>query len=131
VGLLGHSDADVLCHAVADALLGSVAAGDIGRHFPDSSDEWKDASSLDLLSRVAEMVSGRGGSIVNVDVTLMAERPKIAPHVAAMRSNVAQALGVAEDRVSIKATTVEGLGPIGRGEGMAAMAIAMVETANG
>jgi 2-C-methyl-D-erythritol 2,4-cyclodiphosphate synthase len=131
LGLEGHSDADVLSHAVADALLGAVAAGDIGQHFPDTSDAWKDACSLNLLSRVAGIVAERGGTIVNVDATLLAERPKIAPHVTAMRRNIADALSLPLDRVSVKATTVERLGAIGREEGMAAMAVAMVETVDG
>ena len=126
-GLLGHSDADVLCHAVADALLGAVADGDIGTHFPNTDPAWKDACSLDLLRRVAVRVAELNGRINNVDATILAEEPKMAPHVAKMRANLAQAMGIRADRVSVKATTVEGMGAIGRGEGMAAMAVAAVE----
>ncbi len=125
-GLLGHSDADVLCHALADALLGAVAAGDIGQHFPDTDPRWKDADSLDLLSRVAVLLSERGAAAVNVDATVLAESPQLAPHIAAMRSKIGAALGLAVDAVSIKATTLEGLGALGRGDGMAAMAVATV-----
>jgi 2-C-methyl-D-erythritol 2,4-cyclodiphosphate synthase len=126
-GLLGHSDADVLCHAVADALLGAVAAGDIGQHFPDTDPRWKDADSLKLLAQAAAVVRQRGGRIVNVDATVLAERPKIAPHADAMRRNIAGAIGVPVDAVSLKATTLERLGALGRQEGIAAMAVASVE----
>ena len=130
VGLLGHSDADVLCHAVADALLGAVADGDIGKHFPNTDPRWKDADSLDLLAAVAKRVKFRGGRVINVDSTVMAQQPKIAPHVEAMRRHLAKAIGIPVARVSVKATTMEGLGAIGRGEGIAAMAVATV-TRNG
>jgi len=126
-GLAGHSDADVLLHAIADALLGALALGDIGRHFPPGEAQWKDASSLDLLARVRAMVEGRGGRIVNVDATLIAEEPKIGPHAGAMCANIAHALQIGVDRVSVKATTNERLGAIGRGEGLAAIAVAAVE----
>ena len=127
VGLLGHSDADALCHAVADALLGAVADGDIGQHFPPSDPAWKDADSLDLLRRVAARVRTRKAAIVNVDATVVAERPRMAPHVPAMRRNMAKALGIPAVGVSVKATTMEGLGSLGRAEGIAAMAVATVD----
>ncbi len=128
-GLVGHSDADGLCHAVADALLGAVAAGDIGQHFPDTDPQWKDASSLDLLGRVERIVAQRGGRVVHVDATVIAEAPRIRPHVDAMRERMAQALRVNRDQVSVKATRAEGLGALGRGEGIAVWAIATVALA--
>jgi len=127
VGLLGHSDADVLCHAVADALLGAMADGDIGKHFPDTESRWKDADSLKLLAAAARRVKSRGGRVVNVDATVLAERPKIAPHVESMRKNLAKAIGIPAARVSVKATTLERLGALGRREGIAVMAVAGVE----
>ena len=123
-GLAGHSDADVVCHAIADALLGAAALGDIGEHFPPSDDRWKDASSIDLLTRVRDLVVDRGYEISNVDATLLLEAPKVAPHRAQMTKNIAAALGLDVDRVSVKATTTEGLGTVGRGEGAACMAVA-------
>ena len=126
-GLMGHSDADVLVHAIADALLGAVAAGDIGQHFPDSDPEWKDADSLILLRQVAEIVRARRAAILNVDAMVMAERPRLLRHVPAMRENLAAAIGVPVDCVSVKATTAERMGAIGREEGMAAMAVATVD----
>lgn len=128
-GLLGHSDADVLCHAVMDALLGATADGDIGKHFPDTDARWKDARSVDLLGIVAEGLRSRGWSVVNVDATVLAESPKLAPRIDTMRANLAEAMQIAADRVSVKATTMEGLGTVGRGEGIAAMAVATVERA--
>jgi len=125
-GLEGHSDADVLCHAVADALLGAVAAGDIGQHFPDTDPRWKDADSLDLLKRVAALLRERGARPVNVDVTVLAERPRLAPHAEAMRRNLAAAMDIPVGRVSVKATTVEKMGALGREEGIAALAAAAV-----
>jgi 2-C-methyl-D-erythritol 2,4-cyclodiphosphate synthase len=127
LGLDGHSDADVLCHAVMDALLGAVADGDIGMHFPNTSPEWKDARSLDLLKEVVNRLRRRGARVVNVDATIIAERPKIAPHAEAMRRNMARVLGVQVDQVSVKATTAEKMGALGRAEGIAAMAVATVE----
>lgn len=127
LGLDGHSDADVLCHAVTDALLGAAGLGDIGRHFPDTEPAWKGADSLDLLARAAAKVRKAGWLAVNVDATLLAERPKIAPHVPLMEANLARALGVEPGAVSIKATTTEGLGPVGRQEGMAALAVALIQ----
>ena len=127
VGLDGHSDADVLCHALADALLGAVADGDIGQHFPNTDLRWKDADSVELLRAVVERVHGKGFRVVNVDATVTAQRPKIAPRVAEMKARLAPVLNVAVDAVSVKATTMEGLGAIGRAEGIAVMAIATVE----
>ena len=126
-GLAGHSDADVLCHALADALLGAVADGDIGQHFPDSDSRWKDADSLGLLARAAARVAAQGGRLLNVDATLMAQAPRIAPYCRAMRERLAGALGLAVGAVSVKATTLEGLGALGRKEGIAALAVATVD----
>jgi 2-C-methyl-D-erythritol 2,4-cyclodiphosphate synthase len=125
-GLLGHSDADVLSHALADALLGAMALGDIGHHFPDTDARWKDADSLVILAQSAELVRARGACIHNVDATVMAERPRIAPHLALMRERLARAIGIEPDAVSIKATTLEKMGSIGREEGIAVMAVATV-----
>ncbi len=126
-GLLGHSDADVLAHAVMDALLGAIAAGDIGHLFPDTDPAWAGADSLKLLKRVAALVRERGWQIANLDATVLAERPKLAPHIDAMRANLARAAGIPVEDVSVKATTVERMGSIGREEGIGAMAIATVE----
>ncbi|MCC6348962.1 MAG: 2-C-methyl-D-erythritol 2,4-cyclodiphosphate synthase [Candidatus Eisenbacteria bacterium] len=126
-GLEGHSDADVLLHAIGDALLGAAGLGDLGTHFPPGDPKWKDASSLDLLERIRALLAGAGARIVNVDAMVVAEAPKIAPHRAVMCANVARALGIAADLVSVKATTHEQLGALGRGEGLAAMAVALVE----
>ncbi len=126
-GLEGHSDADVLSHAVADALLGAVAAGDIGQHFPNTDEAIRGISSIDILRRVSELLAEKKAHVANVDATIIAEAPKIAPHIPAMRTIIAQAIAVDESRVAIKATTNERLGTIGRGEGIAAMAIATVE----
>jgi len=128
-GLEGHSDADVLCHAIGDALLGALAMGDLGTHFPPSDEKWKDASSLDLLKMIRAMLDGRGSQVVNVDASVVCEEPKLAPRRDEMVMNVAQALKVAADQVSIKATTNEKLGFAGRGEGIAAMAVAVVTAA--
>jgi 2-C-methyl-D-erythritol 2,4-cyclodiphosphate synthase len=129
VGLEGHSDADVLCHALADALLGAIAMGDIGMHFPPGDAAWKDASSIGLLKRVRAMLDGRGARITNVDATVACEAPKLSPHRDAMRVAVAKALKIGVEQVSIKATTNEGLGAVGRREGIAAWAVATVESA--
>ena len=129
-GALGHSDADVVCHAITDAILGAAGLGDIGRHFPDSDPQWKDASSLDLLRRAVALVAGQGLHVGNVDVTVILERPKIRDHVEAMRANVAGAVGVEIDRVSIKGKTNEGVGAVGRGEAIAAHAIALLAIRN-
>ncbi|MBX2979973.1 MAG: 2-C-methyl-D-erythritol 2,4-cyclodiphosphate synthase [Flavobacteriales bacterium] len=125
-GLLGHSDADVLLHAVCDALLGALALGDIGKHFPDTDMAWKGADSKKLLSAVVALVKQAGWAVGNVDCTLVMERPKIMPHVPAMRTTMATLLEVAEDAVSIKATTNEKLGYVGREEGACAHAVALV-----
>ncbi|MEI6970149.1 MAG: 2-C-methyl-D-erythritol 2,4-cyclodiphosphate synthase [bacterium] len=129
VGLDGHSDADVLCHAVADALLGAIEDGDIGTHFPNSDPAWKDASSIDLLRKVAVCVKNAEATINNVDATVIAEEPRITPHAAKMRSNIANAIGIPAGRVSVKATTAEMMGALGRSEGIAVMAVATVDQA--
>jgi len=126
-GLEGHSDADVLAHAIADAMLGAIGAGDIGQHFPNTDESIRGISSIDILKRVTALLAGKKARVVNVDATIIAEAPKIAPHIFAMRKRIANAIGADESRVSIKATTNEGLGSIGRGEGIAAMAITTVE----
>jgi 2-C-methyl-D-erythritol 4-phosphate cytidylyltransferase/2-C-methyl-D-erythritol 2,4-cyclodiphosphate synthase len=125
-GLAGYSDADAVCHAVTDAILGAAAAGDIGRHFPNTDPQWQGASSIDLLRRAAAVVRGMGLAVGNVDATVIAERPKLAPHVDAMRANLAEALGVSADRVSVKGKTNEGVGELGRGEAIAAHAVALL-----
>ncbi len=129
-GLLGHSDADVLAHAIADALLGAVGAGDIGHHFPNTDESIRGISSTKILAEAAAILAGRGARIINIDATVIAEAPKLAPHLPAMRASLAQALQMPAERVSIKATTNEGLGFLGRAEGIAAMAIASVEQAD-
>ena len=129
-GLEGHSDADVLCHAIADALLGAICERDIGHHFPNSDESIRGISSLEILRKVASLVHQANSRVVNVDATLIAEAPKIAPHIPAMKEKIAAALGLDISRVGIKATTNEGLGAVGRGEGMVAMAVATVETTN-
>jgi 2-C-methyl-D-erythritol 2,4-cyclodiphosphate synthase len=129
VGLDGHSDADVLSHAIADALLGAIGSGDIGHHFPNTDQTIRGISSIDILQRVAALLAESKAKPLNVDATLIAEAPKIAPHIPAMRKKIAAALQMDEADISIKATTNEGLGSIGRGEGMAAMAVAAVERA--
>ncbi|MEO1863421.1 MAG: 2-C-methyl-D-erythritol 2,4-cyclodiphosphate synthase [Verrucomicrobiia bacterium] len=126
MGLDGHSDADVLMHAICDAVLGALGQGDIGSFFPPSEPQWKDAPSRIFLEKAAELVAKADGKIVNIDATLIAEAPKILPHVSAMKVAVAQALYISPDQVGIKATTNELLGFLGRGEGMAAMAVAGV-----
>ena len=126
-GLLGHSDADVLAHAVMDALLGAAALGDIGRLFPDSDPAYEGADSLALLRRVTEVLAEHGYRIGNVDATVLAQRPKLAPHIPAMRERLAAAMGISTDQVSVKATTEEGLGFTGAGEGIAAHAVALIK----
>jgi 2-C-methyl-D-erythritol 2,4-cyclodiphosphate synthase len=125
-GLAGHSDADVLTHAVIDALLGAAGLGDIGQHFPDTDPRFKDADSVELLRGVVAELGERGFAIGNVDVTVVLERPKLAPHRDVIRTTLAGALGLAPDAVNVKATTGEGMGFVGRGEGAAAMAVATV-----
>ena len=126
LGLSGHSDADVLLHAVCDALLGAAALGDIGRHFPDSDKRYQGISSLKLLRSVRTLLREHHFAVVNIDSTVILERPKIAPYVPKMRKRIAAALGIGENQVSVKATTNEGLGPLGSGEGCAACAVALV-----
>jgi 2-C-methyl-D-erythritol 2,4-cyclodiphosphate synthase len=128
VGLGGHSDADVLSHAVGEALLGSLALGDLGRHFPDTDSRWLGVSSLVLLGHVLELVRSRGGRIVNVDATVLAQAPKLAPYLGEMAKRLADALGLDLGAVSVKAKSPEGLGVLGRREGIAAMAVVGVET---
>jgi 2-C-methyl-D-erythritol 2,4-cyclodiphosphate synthase len=126
-GLAGHSDGDALLHAVADALLGAAGQGTLGEHFPDGSDAWRGADSSVLLGRAAGLVGEAGFRVGNVDVVVIAEAPKIAPHAAAIRARVAQVLGVAPGRVSVRGTSSNGLGFSGRGEGIAAIAVALLE----
>jgi len=128
-GLEGHSDADVLIHAVIDALLGAAALGDIGRHFPDSDARYRDADSRSLLREVRAMLAAARFRPCNIDVTVVAQAPRLAPHVDAMAANLAADLGLARERVNVKATTTEKLGFTGRGEGIAAMAVALIEEA--
>ena len=125
-GLLGHSDADVLLHAIMDALLGAAALGDIGKHFPDSDPEYKGADSLVLLKRVGELLSEEGYVIENIDSTIIAQKPKMAPHIEQMRKNIADTLGLDISRVNVKATTEEGLGFTGTGEGISSQAVALI-----
>jgi 2-C-methyl-D-erythritol 2,4-cyclodiphosphate synthase len=126
MGLLGHSDADVLTHAITDALLGALSLGDIGTYFPPNDPQWAGADSLKLLDQVYQMVRDRGWAIVNIDSVVIAERPKLKPHIAAMRSTLAAALSLAPDQVGVKATTNEQLGPTGREEGIAAHAVVLI-----
>jgi len=128
LGLEGHSDADILAHAVTDAVLGAAALGDIGMHFPDTDPRWKDANSIELLRRVAGLVAGEGFVIGNVDVTVILESPKIRDHVDAMRAAVAAAIGLDVARVSIKGKTNEGVDAVGRGEAIAAHAVALLRS---
>ena len=130
-GLLGHSDADVLLHAVMDAVLGAMAVGDIGKLFPDSDPAYKGADSLALTRRVAEVMAERGYRLGNMDATVIAQAPRLAPHIPAMRQNIASAFGTDVDRISVKATTEEGLGFTGSGEGIAAHAVCLLERIDG
>jgi 2-C-methyl-D-erythritol 2,4-cyclodiphosphate synthase len=125
-GLLGHSDADVLLHAICDALLGAAALGDIGKHFPDTDPRYKDISSLELLKHVHSLIENNGYAIGNIDSTVVLERPKIAPYIAAMRKRIAESLYILEEQISIKATTNEGMGFIGVGEGAVAYAVTSI-----
>ena len=129
LGLLGHSDADVLTHAVMDALLGAAGMGDIGRHFPDTDERYRGISSMRLLEAVRDKLAAAGWRTGNVDATVIAQRPKLAPYIPQMAENIARVLGVSPDRVNVKATTEEGLGFSGRGEGIAAHAVALIERA--
>ncbi len=126
-GLAGHSDADVVAHAVTDAILGGAALGDIGTHFPPDDDRWKDADSIGLLRAAVRILEERNYQVVNVDVTVVLEKPKLRPHVDAMRARIADALGISPDNVSIKGKTNEQMGWIGRGEGIAGMAVALID----
>ncbi len=126
-GLLGHSDADVLLHAIADAILGGLAMGDIGKHFPDTDPAFKGADSMKLLEHVVGLVRCRGYQVGNLDATIIAQRPKMAPHIQAMRENIARVCGVDVGRINVKATTEEGLGFTGIGEGIAAHAVVLME----
>lgn len=128
-GLAAHSDGDVVLHALCDALIGAAALGDIGRHFPDDSDAYRDIDSRILLRTVIERIAARGLRPVNVDVTVVAQAPRLKPHVDAMRRNIAADLGLEVDRVNVKATTTEGMGYAGRGEGIAAHAVALLDEA--
>ena len=127
-GLAGHSDADVLSHAVGEALLGALALGDLGRHFPDTDPRYRGISSLRLLRNVVELVTAQGGRLVNVDATVLAQAPKLAPHLPEMAKRLSGVLGIPIDRMSVKAKSPEGLGLVGRREGIAAMAVVSVET---
>ena len=126
-GLAGHSDADVLSHAVIDALLGAAGLGDIGQHFPDTDERWRDADSIELLRVAAGLVAGEDLRVVNVDATVVLEAPKVGPHRDAIRERLAGAMGLDVRRVNVKATTGEGMGFVGRGEGAAALAVALLE----
>ena len=129
LGLLGHSDADVLIHAVMDALLGAAALGDIGRHFPDTGPKYKGISSLKLLEHVGNLLEEKGWRIGNIDAVIIAQKPKLRPYIEEMELNMAQVLGIQKDRINVKATTEEGLGFTGTGEGMAAQAVCCLEEA--
>jgi 2-C-methyl-D-erythritol 2,4-cyclodiphosphate synthase len=130
-GLAGHSDGDALAHALVDALLGAVGAGDVGSHFPPSDPSWKDADSMDLLARAVNILESRNYQVVNVDITVVCESPKLAPHVEAMRGRLGDVLRVGAGAVSVKGKTNEGMGWIGRGEGIAVHAVALVEAIGG
>jgi 2-C-methyl-D-erythritol 2,4-cyclodiphosphate synthase len=127
LGLLGHSDADVLIHAICDALLGAAALGDIGRHFPDTSDKFKDIDSRVLLQKVRHLLEEYGFSVINIDSTIVAHQPKLAPYIPAMIANIAEVMDMRVEQVNVKATTTEGLGFEGKGEGISAQAVAMIE----
>ncbi len=126
MGLDGHSDADVLTHAIMDALLGALSLGDIGHYFPPTDPQWKGADSLKLLAQVHSLIRSKGWQVANIDSVVVAERPKLKPHIEAMRGKIAETLGIAPDQVGVKATTNEKLGPTGREEGIAAYAVALL-----
>lgn len=126
-GLLGHSDADVLLHAIMDSLLGAAALGDIGKHFPDTDPKYKGISSVLLLQHVGELLQKNGYEIMNIDSTIIAQKPKMAPHIPVMVKNIATALGIDEDKVNVKATTEEGLGFTGTGEGISSQSICLIQ----
>ena len=125
-GLAGHSDADVLCHAVTDAILGAAAAGDIGQHFPDTDPKWKGANSIELLKGAVAIVRAAGYAVANIDAVVIAERPKLAPHIAAMRANLAQAIGIDVSAISVKGKTNEKVDALGRNEAIAVHAVALL-----
>ena len=127
IGLLGHSDADVLLHAISDALLGAAALGDIGKHFPDTDERYKGADSLELLKNVNGLLKEKGYKIINIDATVLAQAPKLAPHIAEMRENIANAISLDADFISVKATTEEGLGFTGARQGIAAHSVCLIE----
>ena len=126
-GLLGHSDADVLLHAIMDSILGAAALGDIGKHFPDTDPRYKGISSILLLKHVGRLLSDNGYKIVNIDATIIAQRPKMSPHIEQMRSNISEALNISFDGINVKATTEEGLGFTGNGEGISAQSICLID----
>jgi len=126
-GLLGHSDADVLLHAVMDSILGAAALGDIGRHFPDTDDRYRDISSLELLKKVSYLINQKKYAIMNLDATIIAQKPKMLPYIDQMRENIARCLGIEPECVNVKATTEEGLGFTGNGEGIAANCVCLIE----
>ncbi len=126
-GLLGHSDADVLVHAVCDALLGAAGLGDIGLHFPDTDPEYKDVASIKILAKTYELITANGFTIMNLDSTIFAEAPKLSPYRDAMQKNISRTIEIEQNRVNIKATTFEGLGMIGKGEGIGAMCVALID----
>ena len=128
LGLDGHSDADVLCHALCDSLLGASGAGDLGKYFPDTDNKWKGVSSLVLLEKSGELVAERGFQISNIDTTIVAQQPKIGPHIESMTANISETLKIDPTQINIKATTTEGLGFTGREEGIAAYAVALLQT---
>lgn len=130
-GLRGHSDADVLLHAITDAVLGAAGLGDLGEHFPDTDEQWRGAPSAALLAEVLTKAEARGFRVINVDSTVIAERPRLGPHKQAMRERIAALIGIDVSAVNVKATTHEGLGALGRAEGIAAMAVVLLETAEG
>lgn len=130
-GLLGHSDADAVAHAVTDALLGAAGLGDIGRHFPPTDERWRDADSIDLLRRASQLAAEENYQVVNVDVTVICEAPRVAEHAVSMGGRLAEALGIAPRLVAVKGKTNEGMGWIGRGEGVAAMAVVLVDRVEG
>ncbi|HUF70476.1 MAG TPA: 2-C-methyl-D-erythritol 2,4-cyclodiphosphate synthase [Longimicrobiales bacterium] len=127
-GLAGHSDADAVAHAITDAILGAAAMGDIGSHFPPSDDHWKDADSMDLLARAVEIVAGSNYQVVNADVTVIAEHPRIGPWAPAMRERIADAIGIGPQHVSVKGKSNEGMGWTGRGEGLAVIAVVLLDS---
>ena len=127
-GLDGHSDADVVLHAIMDSLLGALALGDIGKHFPDTDRRYKGIDSMELTRHVAKLVADKGAKVINIDATILCQRPKLAPHIPQMRENIAAALGCTTDRVSVKATTEEGLGFTGEGKGIACHCVCLLET---